>query len=196
MWLWSRRRSFTAAVVAFAWILGRPAIADASCVGASVTPDHTSVARGDILEIRGFSFGTACNDTGGSGPVLGKPQQGISVRIVQGELSVPVALVDAASNYRFVVRVVVPAELKAGPATICASNVYGREPTDAIVITDGGGQGIASAPPTVVVGRDSNEIRAESDDDGRRWVVGGVVVALAIAVAVTVGAVVLRRRRS
>jgi hypothetical protein len=184
-----------AALVCFAWVLGNASPAEAACVGPSVAVDHSSVARGDVLEIRGFYFGTDCNDTGGQGPVLGKPQTVISVKIVQGETVIPLAVVDAASNYRFVVQVTVPPELVVGPALVTASSVRVREVTYPIAITESAVPGAAPAPPTFVLGRDSSLPRIEppQESSNTRWIVAGVLVA-ALAVAI-VGVIMFRRQQ-
>ena len=152
----SRVLRIIAAFICFAWVLGFPAPADAACVAPSVTVDHTPVARGDVLEIRGSYFGTDCNDTGQGGPALGKPQASISVRIVQDAIAIPLAVVDADNDYRFVVLVTVPAELASGPAVVTTSNLNFGEVKGAIVITDKAASGVVAAPPTFVVGRDSS----------------------------------------
>src|SRR5687767_3074805 len=82
----SRVVRIIAAVVCFAWVLGNASAAEASCIGHSVTTDHTSVARGDVLEIRGWNFWSECNDDGGG---RSKPEANISLRIVQGDVAIP-----------------------------------------------------------------------------------------------------------
>jgi hypothetical protein len=174
-----------AAVAACAWTIVHATAAEASCVGPSVGVDRASVGRGEILEIRGQYFGTGCNDTGGEGPTLGAPQSFISLRIRQGDVVVPVAVVNAARDYRFVVRVSMPAELASGPASVTASTRLG-EAGAAIVITESAATGVAFAPPTFVVGRDSALPRPDSSDSGKKlWVVGGVL-ALLVAAAIVV----------
>ena len=188
----SRVVRIIAVVVCFAWLLGNASAAEVSCVPPSVTVDHSSVAGGDVLEIRGAYFGTACNDTGGPGPVLGKPQTFISVKIRQGDTVMPLAVVDAASNYRFVVQVTVPPDLVDGPALVAASSVRVREVTYPIAITASAGPGVVAAPPTFVVGRDSNLLRIEprGESSNTRWIVAGVLVA-ALGAAI-VGVIVFR----
>ena len=136
------------------------------------------------------------NDTGHSDRVLGKPQAGISLRIVQGDTTIPLVLVDANDDYRFVVRATVPAELASWPAIVTASSVRPGEFTDAIVITDTVVPGVVSAPPTILVGRDSTAPRVEVSDGNShtRWVVAGVFVA--VVVAAIVGVILFRRQQS
>jgi hypothetical protein len=186
-----RGTAIIAVALVVAWILGHAEAVDASCVGPSVGVDQTSVARGEVLEIRGQHFGTGCNDTGGDGPALGAPQSFISLRIVQGDIAVPVAVVNAAKDYRFVVRVSVPAELASGPAKVTASTKLG-EAGAAIVITERAATSAVPVPPTFVVGSDSALPRRGSPDSGNKsWMVGGAV-ALVVAAAIVV--VLLYRR--
>jgi hypothetical protein len=188
----SRVLRIIAAFVCFAWVLGFPAPADAACVAPSVTVDHGSVSGGDVLEIRGSYFGTECNDDGESGRALGKPQAGILVRIVQGNVAFLLALVDANDDYRFVVQVTVPVGLAVGSALVTASSVRFREVADAIVITESAVPGAVFAPPTFLVGRDSNLPRIEPPEQSSNtgWIVAGVVVA---GVAAAIGGVILYR---
>jgi hypothetical protein len=191
----SRVLRIIAAVAFFGWVLGHPAPADASCVGPQLTVDRPSVAPGDVLEISGSYFGTDCNDTGGPGPVLGKPQTVISLRIVQGELSVPLVQVDADHDYKFVVRAVVPASLTKGTASVTASSVQLpnlRPSAILIAITESAVASPASVPPTVLVGRDSSLPRIEPPEESSntRWIVAGVVVAGVVA---AIGWVILYR---
>jgi hypothetical protein len=154
-----------------------------------VTVDHGSVARGDVLEIRGSYFWSQCNDTGGSGRA--KPEANISLRIAQGDVVFPLALVDADNDYRFAVQVTVPAELAVGPAMVKAWSMTFRDVTSAIVITDGAVPGADSAPPTFVVGRDSTAPRIDvPGGSNTRWMVAGVLVA-ALAASI-VGVIVFR----
>ena len=186
----SRVLRIIAAVVCVAWVLGSASAAEASCVAPSVTVDHASVARGDVLEIRGSYFWSTCIDTGGSGRA--KPEANISLRIAQGDVVIPLALVDANNDYRFAVQVRVPGELAVGPATVEAWSMTFRDVTSAIVITDGVVPGAASAPPTFVVGRDSTSPRIDAPEgsSNTRWILTGVVVA-ALAAAI-VGVMVFR----
>ena len=178
-----------AAVICFAWVLGSAPAAEASCVAPSVTVEHASVARGDVLEIRGSYFWSTCNDTGGSGRA--KPEANISVRIAQGGVVIPLALVDANNDYRFAVQVTVPAELSVGPAMVEAWSMNFRDITSAIVITEGVVPSAASAPPTFVVGRDSTAPRIGAlEGNSTRWIVAGVLVA-ALSAAI-VGVIVFR----
>ena len=190
----SRVLRIIAAVVCFAWVLGSASPADASCIGPSVTADHTAVARGDVLEIRGSYFWSQCNDTGGSGRA--KPEANISLRISQGDVAIPVALVDADNDYRFAVQVTVPAELAVGPAMVTAWSMTFRDVTSAIVITEGVVPGAASAPPTFVVGRDSTAPRVDAPggSSNTRWIVAGILVA-ALAAPI-VGVILFRRQQN
>lgn len=190
----SRVLRIIAAFVCFAWVLGFPAPADASCVSPQVTVDRASVAPGEVIEIRGEYFGTDCNDTGGGGRVLGKPQAGISVRIVQGELSVPLVHVDADHDYRFVVKAVIPSTLTKGAASVTASSVqlHTLPSTIPIAVTESAVLSQASVPPTVLVGRDATAPPLEPSDDSRKapWI--AAVVAL---VVVTMAGIILFRRQ-
>jgi hypothetical protein len=154
-----------------------------------VTVDRASVARGGVLEIRGSYFWSQCNDDGGG---RAKPEANISLRIAQGDVVSPLALVDANSDHRFAVQVTVPAELSVGPAMVEAWSMKFRDVSTAIVITEGVVPGAASAPPTFVVGRDSTapRIDAPGSSGNTRWIVAGVVVA-ALAAAI-VGVIVFR----
>jgi hypothetical protein len=174
-----------AAAVVVALTVGHATAAEASCVGPSLGVDHALVARGDVLEIRGVYFGTDCKDDGRRGPALGTPQSFISLRILQGDIALPVAVVNAARDYRFVVRVSVPAELASGPAKVTASTKLG-EASAPIVITESVVVGVASAPPTFVVGSDSTLPRRGSPDSGNKsWmIVGGLALLVSAAIVV------------
>ena len=186
--------AISTAVVFCVWLLGSAPDADVSCLPPRLTVDRATVAPGEILVIRGEAFGTACNDTGQPGPVLGIPQTVITVRMVQGDLSVPLVMADADDDYRFIVEVAVPSSFTKGPASVTASTVRGPS-TVPIAITETGVPSQASVPPTVLVGRDSTAPRVESSDGGRSvtWIVAGVLVVLVVtALAASIS---IRRRR-
>lgn len=92
--------------------------ASADCSGPQLSISKLTVASGSEVVLSGRAWGTACNDTGGSGPVLGSPARGVEVVFVQGGTRVPLGEVSADSDYRFVLPVEIPAAAVAGPATI------------------------------------------------------------------------------
>jgi hypothetical protein len=71
------------------------------------------------------------------------------VRMVQGELSVPLAVVDADDDYRFIVKVAVPSVAE-GLASLTTPSV--RLPVP-IAIAAAAASSQPSVPPTVVIGR-------------------------------------------
>ena len=191
----SRAVRIAAVVVCCLWMLGRAAPVDAACASPRVTVDRVSVARGDIIEIRGEAFGTACNDMGWGGPALGEPQAAIAVRIVQDDISVPVVEVDADADYRFVVRTMVPTTMTKGPAMVRAMSAPLREVGFTIDITEKTVSKSASVPPTVLVGQDRTPPRPAAPDDGSIDT-SSIVVLVAVLVASVVVSMVLRQRRT
>lgn len=175
-----RALTFGVAVVLGA-VVSVPSPAGASCVGPALSVDRTSVAIGGVLEVRGQWFGTDCNDTGRRGPVLGDPRRGIEIQMTQDGVTVPLARVDANLDYEFVVRVMVPPTLEAGPATVAAAtavpvvvDVQLMEPAAPVS---------QISPPTILVG---GHVAGPGGarDNWAPWLVGGVVVAAAIAAVV------------
>jgi hypothetical protein len=112
--------------------------------------------------------------------------------MVQGELSVPLAVVDADDDYRFIVKVAVPSVFAEGSASLTTPSV--RLPVP-IAIAGAAVPSQQSVPPTVVIGRDSTAPRVESSD-GRGatiWIVASVIVVLLVtAIAMSIS---IRRRR-
>ncbi len=188
-----------AGTVAGAGGASRPA--GASCAGPTIAVEPASVPAGGVLEVRGRAFGTDCNDTGGSGPPLGEPQAGISVRLAQtrpGGRTFPLALVDATEEYEFTVRVAVPPGVGPGPATVVVAGDHGTVRAEAIEVTAAAPAPVAATPATIVVGRPTGSDTASTpaDDPGG---VPGVAWLAVVAVLGGAGAWLLavraRRRR-
>ena len=153
--------------------------ASASCVGARLSVTPLSASPGDLVEVTGEYFGTACNDQGGGARVLGDPQSGIELDIAQAGKATRLLLVDADSQYKFVVRLALPHPLVGGSATFSALSSEHLLVTTDITVT-GGGSSNPSPPPTVLVGRISTGTHALASSSSR-WppfvfgiLVGGV----------------------
>jgi hypothetical protein len=173
------------ALAAVAVVCAWPAtFAGASCVGPSLSIDRATVAVGETVELTGAYFGTGCNDTGGPGPVLGRPQSFISLRFVQGETTVPMIDVDADDDYRFVVHVMIPTNATPGPAKLTATPPGAfRTPTVHVTITSAQTPAVGIAPPTIVVGFQSGVPRPRSDSDKVAWIVAAIAVGAVGAIA-------------
>jgi hypothetical protein len=85
----------------------------------------SSARPGDVVEVRGEYFGTACNDViingTAAGPPLGAPRTDIELVVVQDDAELPLLSanpIDADDDYTFAVEVTLPAQLHTGPAMI------------------------------------------------------------------------------
>jgi hypothetical protein len=185
------------ALAAVAVVCAWPAtFAGASCVGPSLSIDRATVAVGETVELTGSYFGTGCNDTGGPGPVLGRPQSFISLRFVQNDTTVPMIDIDADDDYRFVVRVMIPTNAIAGPAKLTAAPPGAlRTPTVDVIITAAQTPPVGIAPPTIVAGFQSGAPRPRSGSDDVAWIVAAVVVGAIGAIALVAMVAARQRKR-
>lgn len=180
----ARRVAMAVAVVSAALVVPVER-ANASCAGPTISLDRTSVAAGEVVEVRGRHFGTDCNDTGGPGPVLGDPATDVVLRFAQQDAAVVIMRIDAARDYGFVARCAIPASAQPGPASIEArdrNHVVRSVAIDVIASPVAVGE---PPPPTIVVGRGINEPPTRSGgNEAWPWLVVGAAV-LAAGVAAT-----------
>lgn len=98
-------------------------IADALCVGPSISVTPEAVEPGDTITVRGSAWGDSCYDTGpppeGQGG-LGLPRRDIEIWLVTGNRRYVLAHGDADSDYGFVVKVIVPFGLRPGEKRVVA----------------------------------------------------------------------------
>ena len=176
-WRWVVRLVVAASMV----VICCPTAVDASCAGPTVSLDHSSGPAGDVVEVFGQYFGTACNDVevGGTfaGPPLGDPQRGIALVAVQGDLVVPLGPVDADRNYEFTVRLTIPSQFRAGTVVIGVEPVA-TNASATFTITGGGA--VVAAPPTTIGAVAASTPADRSSSMWVLWVVGAAVVLLVI----------------
>lgn len=157
---------FTVLVAVLIGPISSRAIAGAACVGPHLVVEQTTVAPGAAFTVRGSSFGTACHDAGpppeGEG-VLGLPQTGIELKIVQGDQAQVVALGAADRGYGFNVEIVAPPDMSPGTAQLTSGG--GAFPID-LTISD--------APPPPEANFEVATFGPESASDGTEEVAGSV----------------------
>ncbi len=164
----------------------------ASCVGSTLSVTPTSARPGEQVTVRGQYFGDDCNDTGGSGPVLGNAIQDIEIGIAAPEWTL-VATVDADGDYAFEVVVTVPRSAS-GPGAVTAAGAL--LVTQAPISVHGDALPGTDPPPVVATaeGEPSISGRFEGGTSSALMVAALVVVGALAAAAVGIG--VIGRRRS
>lgn len=168
-----------------------PTPAGASCVGPRITVEPTAAAPGDAVEIHGQYFGTDCNDTGGSGPVLGEPRTDIRLQVVQQDVATQITHVDANADYEFAVRVALPANLQPGPATIGWADPESFGAKTMIDVTAAPTPVAETSPPTVLTPAVFDDPSGSND---RPWLIWGSGLAAVVVLAAAV--IVMYRRRT
>lgn len=210
---WLLLRFLSSAVAGSALALGvGPSAASAQCIGPELALSSSTVAGGDTLTITGTAFGTDCYDSGrpprGEG-VLGVPQHGLQLLLVQGVEEIVVAEGNADASYGFTVAIVVPADLEPGSAVLSirtAQDFAAPVPQDLTVTTGAPAPGEGGAPATPVrfgpaEAVDRVDRPASPTDDAARSPLDGwnplPLVAVSVTVAVVAAAAfVVRHRRA
>jgi len=183
---------------------GSPVMAD--CIGPTIEHTVGTVDRSDTIHIVGSGWGDSCYDTGappeGVG-VLGQPQTGAEVVLVQRGVEHVVATGDADAEYGFTVDVPIPDELTPGWVAVVARTADGMVAYDATkdpvfvsavapAAGDPGDEPVTFGPaeaetPDAATTTSSSPPGASDEDDSSLVgpiVVGVVVVALTVAVVV------------
>jgi hypothetical protein len=183
--------------------------AQASCVAPQLSAGVSSAPAGDVVEIRGEHFGTACNDVivngTAAGPPLGAPRTDIKLVVVQDDAELQLLSsnpINADDDYTFAVEVTLPAQLHAGPATIRVES----EPFTELAFTVAPATDASTSPTTDSVSTSTSaqvvatvgSTTPPSDEDGNsNWPWISAVIGLGLVLAmVIVTRVRMRRQRS
>jgi hypothetical protein len=132
--------------------MGSPHPVGASCVAPALQFKPARVARGGELTITGQNLGDDCLDTGTLPPgvgALGQPMTGLVIVIDQADLEFVVATGSADSHYGFRVKIVVPAGLAPGDATVQLLGAGDARLTTDVALVISNASPIGSAVATV-----------------------------------------------
>jgi hypothetical protein len=137
---------------------------------------------------------------GARGPpdnVLGGPETHIELRVAQNGVTTSLARVGANADYKFAVRVILPAAVEAGPAAIDATTkAFGATQPIAIDILPGGSPVAATTSATILVGERYGAPRGGTASDSPAaprhsyWPLWGELAAIIVLVVIAI----MRRR--
>jgi hypothetical protein len=181
--------------------------AQASCVAPQLSAGVSSAPAGEVVEIRGEYFGTACNDVivngTAAGPPLGAPRTDIKLVVVQDDAELPLLSanpINADDDYTFAVEVTLPAQLHTGPAMIRVES----EPFTQLAFTVAPATDVSSAPTTDSVSTSTDAPVAPTvgstippaDEEGNsNWPWISAVIGLGLVLAMLIATRVRTRRQ-